>query len=122
MVWVKRIFPLSLLLAVLAALLVGSFAENRAVLSIINQSFLIGLIAMVAGSCFYVLRSGFFHVFSMGFAKLKALVFRKPKVLESDFFQLKKGFPTAQLTVLLIASGCCVLLFSVSLTLFYYFI
>lgn len=118
---ITRFFLLSLPLAVLAAFLVGSFAENEAILTIINQFFLIGLITLIVGSCLYVIRSGFFHVFTVGFGKLKALFFRKPKELESDFFQLKRSLPTALVSALLITAGCTVILFSLSLTFFYYY-
>jgi hypothetical protein len=116
----KKTLILTLPLSVLSAILIGRTIDKMNTLSLINQSFLTGLLLLLIGSSLLVIRSGFFDVFAMGFAKLKEFFFRKPKVLQSDFFALKSTLPAHLLWQLFVALGLAVLAFSIVLTISYY--
>lgn len=111
-----------LLLALAAFLLLPS----QLLLVLINQSFLIGLFLLMLGSIALVLRSGFFSVFAQGFKQLKQMLFKRPRAMESDWFQesdpvLKKKTETLirLITSLSLRTGAALLFFSLALTCLY---
>lgn len=110
-----------------AALAVGLTVPAEALLAIINRSFLAGLCLLVLGVFALVVRSGFFTVFGAGFKRLQALFFRRPRVMESDWYTLddpvfarKKETFVRIGTSLLLWSGAALVFFSVALTVWYY--
>lgn len=114
-------------LILLFSLAAGLAAQPAALLPIINQSFLAGLLLLMIGSLAAVIRSGFFTLFSRGFVQLKHLFFRKPRVLESDLYKAddpvfaqKKETFFRKGTSLLLETGMALVCFSIGLTCFYY--
>jgi hypothetical protein len=110
-----------------AALAVGLTVPAEALLAIINRSFLAGLFLLVLGVFALVVRSGFFTVFGAGFKRLQALFFRRPRVMESDWyppddpvFARKKETFVRIGTSLLLWGGAALVFFSVALTVWYY--
>ncbi|TRY22511.1 DUF3899 domain-containing protein [Brevibacillus sp. LEMMJ03] len=110
-----------------AALAVGLTVPAEALLAIINRSFLAGLCLLVLGVFALVVRSGFFTVFGAGFKRLQALFFRRPRVMESDWYTLddpvfarKKETFVRIGTSLLLWGGAALVFFSVALTVWYY--
>lgn len=110
-----------------AALAVGLTVPAEALLAIINRSFLAGLFLLVLGVFALVVRSGVFAVFGAGFKRLQALFFRRPRVMESDWyspddpvFARKKETFVRIGTSLLLWGGAALVFFSVALTVWYY--
>lgn len=112
--------------ALLLALAAGFLFSSQTLLGLINQSFLAGLFFLLLGSISLVLRSGFFTVFLQGFKQVKLLFFKRPRIVESDWFQEKD--PVLQkktetliriCTSLSLWAGAALLMFSVVLTCFY---
>ena len=123
----KKWITLLLTLAVISSLLLGMTLQPTLLLSIINQSFLLGLFFLMLGCLALVVRSGFFVVFLRGFKQLKGMFFRKPRMIETDMFQSydpvleqKKETIARFGTYLLMIIGACLILFSLILTCFYY--
>ena len=123
----KKWITLLLTLAVISSLLLGMTLQPTLLLSIINQSFLLGLFFLMIGCLALVVRSGFFVVFLRGFKQLKGMFFRKPRMIENDMFQSndpafeqKKETIARFGTYLLLTIGACLILFSLILTCFYY--
>ncbi|USG64181.1 DUF3899 domain-containing protein [Brevibacillus ruminantium] len=111
-----------LLLAIAARFL---FSPSTLLL-LINQSFLIGLFLTLIGSIALVLRSGFFTVFLKGFKQLKSMLFKRPRVMESDWFQEKDPVLAKKTETLLkictslsLWAGGTLLFLSIVLTCFY---
>jgi hypothetical protein len=121
-------WSLSLLsLLLVASIVLGLVAQSATLLPLINQSFLFGLFLLIFGCLALVIRSGFFTAFVRGFAQLKDMFFRKPRVLDSELysvqdpsFQRKKEAILRRGTSLLLTSGFGMILFSLVLTCFYY--
>ncbi|UYZ12466.1 MULTISPECIES: DUF3899 domain-containing protein [Brevibacillus] len=118
---------LFLIIVSAAALAAGLTVPAEALLTIINRSFLAGLFLLVLGCIALVVRSGFFTVFGAGFKRLQALFFRRPRVMESDWYNLddpvfarKKETFIRIGTSLLLWSGAALIVFSVALTVWYY--
>lgn len=123
----KKRIPYWLVITLLSCVVVGYAAPAHVVLSVINQSFLLGLFLLIAGGFAIVLRSGFLTVFTKGFRELKQIFFRKPRILHDDLFQTddpsfqrKKEMFFRRGTSLLIEAGLMLTLFSIGLTLLYY--
>lgn len=118
---------LFLIIVSATALAAGLTAPAEALLTIINRSFLAGLFLLVLGCIALVVRSGFFTVFGAGFKRLQTLFFRRPRVMESDWYNLddpvfarKKETFIRIGTSLLLWSGAALIVFSVALTVWYY--
>lgn len=100
---------------------------SKIYLTILNQSFLWGLVLLLLGCASLVIRSGFFTLFLDGFVQLREFFFRKPKALKGDLykpqdpeFEKKIEMYIQRATSLLLATGSALLLFSIVLTIFYY--
>ena len=109
-------------LAVLAAIVAAFNLETTQMLSLINQSFLTSLVLLMISAAFIVVRSGFFTVFSIGFSRIKRFFFRKPRVMDSDMYRQEKSNPYYRTSCILLGAGSSVLLFSLTLTMFYSFL
>ncbi|UFJ40356.1 DUF3899 domain-containing protein [Brevibacillus humidisoli] len=121
-----NLLPALLPAALLLACAMGFLYSSQTLLGLINQSFLTGLFLLILGSIALVLRSGFFTVFLRGFRQLKHLFFKRPRVMESDWFQekdavwqKKKETLTRVCTSLSLWAGSALLMFSIVLTGFY---
>lgn len=117
----KKTLLYTLPLAILAATVAALTLQHGHMLSLINQSFLASLVLLMVSVAFIVLRSGFFTVFGIGFSRIKRFFFRKPRVMESDMYRQEKSNPYYRTSYVLLGAGSSVLLFSLTLTIFYSF-
>ncbi|MED1792605.1 DUF3899 domain-containing protein [Brevibacillus nitrificans] len=122
----KWTYPL-LSLMIASGVVLGFITQTSSLLPLINNSFLYGLFFVIFGCIILVIRSGFFTTFARGFQQLKDMIFRKPRVLDSDLysaedasFRRKKEAILRGGTSLLLVSGFGMILFSLVLTCFYY--
>ncbi|GED25880.1 hypothetical protein BAG01nite_19820 [Brevibacillus agri] len=118
---------LIVVLAVVSSFALGLSFQSPALLPYINQSFLFGLVLLMAGCAVVVTRSGFFTIFLRGFQQLKSFFFRKPRLMDSDLvrgddpvFAQKKEAAMRAATTLFLSSGTGMIVFSLVLTCFYY--
>ncbi|MGD8189399.1 DUF3899 domain-containing protein [Brevibacillus ginsengisoli] len=96
-------------------------------LLLINRLFLVGLMLLIMGGILIVLCSGFLSVFLQGFSKMKSLLLRQARVLESDFYARKLVLCANKNSILqkrvlftLLGLGVFLLLLSAVLTVCYY--
>ncbi|WP_019121570.1 DUF3899 domain-containing protein [Brevibacillus massiliensis] len=117
--------PVVLTLAVLLVLTLTSGSRPGGLLPLINKTFLLGLLLLVAGGLIVVANSGFFTLFAQGFRQIARLFFRKPRVMESDFFADDPASEfiqhlKSQAAFWAISSGLTLAVCSVLLTFYYY--
>lgn len=98
-----------------------TFATPEQLLLLIDRLFLTGLLLLMLAGILAIARSGFFKLFLTGFHKLKGLLFRKPRVLDSDLYGTNETSTLAKrMLVLSLSVGAVLLLASIGLTVYYY--
>jgi hypothetical protein len=56
--------------------------SNLSLVDFINQSFLVGMIALLIGACFVIFQSGFLSLFFEGFKRIGSFVTPKSRAME----------------------------------------
>ncbi|WP_158598258.1 DUF3899 domain-containing protein [Falsibacillus albus] len=59
-------------------------------ITMVNQTFLYGLIVLLAGVCIYIYQTGFLALFSEGFRRMQNGIFRKPRAMEQVYERMRK--------------------------------